>query len=170
MTSTMRFDKWENSLGTSYNLPVQVVSKTYGEATSTTLNRTYVLVNNGSLSITPRLNNSSFLVTISMAGYVNVGTGVNIGLSRTISGNTVRLLGVDGGNGDTWMGANHTSGHASSWNLTKQLLDSPNVVAGTTVTYNSLLGQWDGASTAGVNWDGSLYGGKSTITIMEIAQ
>lgn len=170
MTSIMRFDKWQNSLGQSYAAPIQVISKTYGEATSTTTNQSYIAVTNGNLEITTKLDNSKLLVMISMQGYVDATGGVNIGLSRTIGATTSRLLGVDGGNGDSWMGSNHNANHATTWSLTRQYLDSPGVPAGTVITYNSLLGKYSGSAIVAVNWEGTVYNGKSTITIMEIAQ
>lgn len=173
--STVKANSFTNIAGGNPTIPpyigqiVQVVSKTYGDATSTTATQAYQTVTNGSLNITSKYLNSAFLVNIFMNGYMDGASGVNIGLSRTVSGTTTRLLGVDGGNGDSWMGTNHNSGHGQSWSLSRQYLDSPQVSAGTTISYNSLFGKWSGG-TVGVNWDGPTYGGLSTITIMEIVK
>lgn len=165
----MRFDQWQNSLGQNYTTPIQVVSKTFSDTTATSSTQTYVTLTNGSLSITPKMSNSKFLVLVTLNGYGNTlaGSGMNAGISRTVSATTTRLIGVDGGNGDSWMGTGHGSIADITFNFKKEYLDSPGVSAGTPITYNALIGKW-GGGTVTVNYSG--YNGVSTITVMEIAQ
>jgi hypothetical protein len=102
---------------------------------------------------------------INCQGYYSSSSGTNIGLNRTIAGNTVRLVGVDGASGDSWAGSGNGSGN-NSYNIYRQYLDSPNVVAGTTITYQILLGNWS-AGTTSVNY-ASNYTPTSGITVFEV--
>ena len=144
---------------------VQTQFKSWTDPTVSTTTYTYVTTTNGTLSITSKLANSKFLVHFFGQGYLNATSGANIGLSRTIGGSTTRLVGVDGGSGDTWMGAGNGAG-TNSWAIGKNYLDSPAQPAGTVITYNLLLGLWS-AGTVYLNY--TLYGGYATITITEIA-
>ena len=69
MTSTMRFDKWQNSLGQPYGTVLQVVQVVKLDAFSTT-STTYVDVTGLSLAITPKFSNSKILVT----GNISLGS------------------------------------------------------------------------------------------------
>lgn len=145
---------------------VQVVNKQFSQVTSWTNAQTYNTVSNGFVTITSKLANSSFYVSIVLNGYHDSTDGVNAGISRTISSTTTRLIGSDGASGDAWLGAKHSIG-ATSYNLNRQIIDSPNVSAGTQITYNALAGKWTTAGTAYINYTG--YNSTSTITVMEIA-
>jgi hypothetical protein len=144
---------------------VQIKFKSFNDVTTLTALQTYTAVTNGTLAITSKFANSKFYVNMQAQGYILSTGGSNIGISRTIGGTTTRLLGIDGAAGDTWMGNGNGQG-TNSWNMKRPFLDSPNVAAGTTITYNMLLGVWS-SGTAYVNYSG--YTGGSTITIMEIA-
>jgi len=149
-------------------LPVQVVQKIIRQGTATTASQTYVSVNNGDLSITTKLNNSKILVLLNANGYADAGSGGNIGLQRVIGGVTTRLLGVDGSAGDSWSGGGYGT---TSFAPNRAFLDSPNVLAGTTIRYDMLLGRWTGG-TIYLNYNVSVYEGvlSTSITLMEIAQ
>jgi hypothetical protein len=147
---------------------IQTVSKTWSDNTSTTATLTYVTTTNGSLAITTRSLNSRLYVMLTAQGYSNAGGGFNFGISRTIGGSTTRLIGTDTTGGDTWMGDGNGLSTGNSASISREILDTPNVAAGTTITYNALLGKWNSNSgTAWLNYPG--YTGGSTLTIIEIA-
>jgi hypothetical protein len=149
-------------------LVVQSIQKIFNEVTSTTLSQTYVTATNGDLTITTKLPNSKIYVIISGQGYIDAGAGNNLGLQRTISSTTTRLLGVDGAGGDTWMGASNANDTGTSWNINRTFLDSPGVPAGTAIQYRILFGRWSTSSTLYINY--ANHTGGSSITLMEIAQ
>lgn len=153
-----------NTLGQA-GLVVQTVQKFFDTLTVNNSNQVYVAVANGDLSITTKIANSKILALVSAQGYQSAGGGCNIGLQRTVGGVTTRLLGVDGAAGDSWLGFGNGVA-TSSWNMKRELLDSPNVAAGTTLTYQALLGRWS-SGTIYFNYSG--YTGGSTITLLEIA-
>lgn len=144
---------------------VQIRFKSFNDQTVLTALQTYTVGTNATLAITSKFANSKFYVNMQAQGYAVSTGGLNIGISRTISATTTRLLGTDGAAGDTWMGNANGQG-TNSWNIKRPFLDSPGVAAGTTITYNMLLGLWS-AGTVYLNAVG--YTGGSTITIMEIA-
>jgi hypothetical protein len=100
-------------------------------------------------------------------GYRSAQNGVNIGFQRTVGGVTTRLLGTDGGSGDSWMGEGNGGG-SNSFNIPRHWMDSPGVSAGVPITYTVLGGGWaTGGGTAYYNY-GSGYTLTSTLTVMEI--
>lgn len=87
MTSTMRFDKWENSLGQPYGTVLQVVSTAKTDV-FTTSSTTYIPVTGLTASITPSSATSKILVTVQLAfGIGGSGGGVNFGSFRLTGGN-----------------------------------------------------------------------------------
>jgi hypothetical protein len=146
-------------------LAVQILQKIYSDTTTTTTVNTYVVVNNGNLSITTKLPNSKILVLLTPQGYQQTGNGCNIGLQRVLSGVTTRLVGTDGTGGDSWMGAGNGTTN-TSWTIQRIFLDSPNVPAGTTISYQTMVAMWS-SGTIFVNYPG--YVSQSAITLMEIA-
>jgi hypothetical protein len=69
MTSTMRFDKWENTIGQPYGTVLQVVQVVKTDVFTTT-STSYVDVTGLSLAITPKFANSKILVT----GNISLGS------------------------------------------------------------------------------------------------
>jgi hypothetical protein len=147
-------------------LVVQSVFKRITENTTSTSQQNYVAVTDGNLSITTKLNNSKILVVPACQGYQQGGSGCNIGLERVLGGVTTRLLGVNGAAGDAWGGAGNGATNIS-WSITRVYLDAPNVVAGTTIQYNVLLGLW---SSGTVFFNYPAFALESSFTLMEIAQ
>ena len=74
MTSTMRFDKWQNSLGQAYGTVLQVVQGVLSDPVVITTANAWTATGL-SASITPKFSNSKILVT------VHVGLGSNGGNS-----------------------------------------------------------------------------------------
>jgi hypothetical protein len=98
-------------------------------------------------------------------GYVTGVSGSNIGVNRTVGGTTTRILGVDGGSGDSWMGANNGFG-TNSWSIARHWIDSPGVTAGTPITYQVLYALWS-AGTMWVNYSTG-YSPNSSLTVFEV--
>lgn len=153
-----------NTLGQS-GLAVQVVQKSFNDQTVNSTNQVYVAATNGNLSIVTKIANSKILALVSGQGYASAASGCNLGLQRTIAGVTTRLFGTDGASGDTWLGSSNGAG-TNSWNIKREILDSPGVAAGTEISYQMLLGRWT-TGTIYLNYTG--YAGASTITLIEIA-
>jgi hypothetical protein len=96
MTSTMRFDRWENSLGQPYGAVLQVVQtvdaqvRTISNATNDTFNPYTAL----STTVTPRVSNSRFLIRFQ----ANIGGGPTGGGSFRaivyVNGNAVGTAGT----------------------------------------------------------------------------
>jgi hypothetical protein len=170
MTSTMRFDKWENSLGQPYGTVLQVVSVTFTDIFSTT-SATFVDITGLSASITPRFASSKILITGSVNISATQGTnGVRFRLARGSTG--IAIGNTAGGRTRAYSGGSTltTAMVSSAFNF----LDSPSTIS--SVTYNVQLATNSGGSTAAVNRqlsdvdDPSIPRGVSTITLMEIAQ
>lgn len=172
MTSTMRFDKWENSLGQPYGTVLQVVSVTKTDTFSASLAAGASTPITGlSLTVTPSSSTSKILITASVTGHMANRNGFAATLAR---GTT--LLGIGNASGSrTRLGA--ATGQAESamtGNVILQFLDSPATTS--PVTYN-VYGQNFNIDTRIVYVNrpesypdnvGSFVAG-STLTIMEIA-
>lgn len=95
MTSTMRFDKWENSLGQPYGTVLQVVQAVKTDVFTTT-STSYVDVTGLSLMITPKSSNSKILVT----GNISLGSSTTSTYSvfgrMTRNGTPIGLADADG--------------------------------------------------------------------------
>lgn len=146
---------------------IQVVYKNFSDVTVISNGAdTFQTVTNGNLAVTSTVANSKFLVRMLAQGYQDQGSGGNIGMSRTISGATTRLLGTDGTSGNSWLGTGNGTPY-TSYTILREYLDSPAQAAGTSITYNMLVAYWTSAAVFSVNYSG--YAGESMITIEEIA-
>jgi hypothetical protein len=168
MVSIVRFDRQQNSAGTLYGHVIQQVFTSWSSLTTFTTQYAYQPINGGTLSITPLASSSKFHVMLNIQGYCLSTGGMQMGINRVLSGNTTRLVGVDGSTpGDTWSGTGDGNGGnaSNSYTINRHWLDSPGVAAGTVITYNALAGLWANG-TAFVGYSG--YAGTSSITIWEI--
>lgn len=99
MTSTMRFDKWENSLGQPYNAVIQIqrgFQNSFVTATASGYTPTGLKV-----QITPKALNSKFYVSASgalNAQPVGYGAGIIIYARNVTSGSTKYAWSTDSGN------------------------------------------------------------------------
>jgi len=157
MTSTMRFDKWENSLGQPYGTVLQVVQGTNNTQTTTT-SATYVTTGL-SASITPSSTASKIMIfaestgsspSSSHVGYWTIfrGTVSGTDLANNVNGMTM-VYGAFSG---------EIRGKVSG-----AVLDSPNTTSPQTYTF--AFKSFASGSVA-TQYSGSL----GTITLMEIAQ
>ena len=165
MVSVVRFDRQQNTQGTLYYHVVQVVTNNFGAGTTFTTAYAYQTLNGGGLTITPLYTGSKFYIQLSLQGYATSSGGVNGGISRTFSGTTTRLLGVDGTSGDAWQGSCNGQG-TNSWTLSRHYIDTPGITAGSPITYNALGALWS-SGTAYFNY-GASNGLVSNITIWEL--
>jgi hypothetical protein len=181
MTSTMRFDKWENSLGQPYGAVIQVVTTEKKDSFASSVGAVWGDIPGLSVTITPRFVNSRFLVMadIKAAGTQDAsiirskiqrgisGTFTDVGIGNAAS-NRPRLLGQfyisSGGAGIYYMA--QVGGNIS---------DQPNTLL--PVTYKTQIGGDNNASILRVNTtqgdrDNAYFDGRghSSITVMEIAQ
>lgn len=181
MTSTMRFDKWENSLGQAYGAVLQVVQNfvttqtAYGAGEFTLFSQ----------SITPRMPNSKLYVF----GHVSHGfnesgnnndawdTAFVLKRGTTLVGNSSANLRTGGtldgpafyatdvpANSESTYGFAYESGHRPF-----AYLDAPVYSIGDTITY-SVTGKFQTAGWVNRISANTGGGGVSQITIMEIAQ
>lgn len=161
--NSANFDTRINELSASAGVVLAAHIHTFSNSTSRGGNlRNYAAVTNGSKTIVSTKTNSKFLVTVNGQGYTASAGGANIGLNRTILGTTTRILGVDGASGDSWLGT--SNGYNGAFSITRSCLDTPNVIAGTSITYTFLLGHWN-TGTSYINYPA--YNGLSSIVIYE---
>ena len=181
MTSTMRFDKWENSLGIAYNSIIQIVTAEKTDAFASSVGAVWGDVSGLSVTITPKFSNSKFLILadIKAAGSQDAsvvrskivrgisGTFSDIGVGNAAS-NRPRVLGQfyisSGGTGIYYMAQ-----------IGGTVIDTPNTLL--PVTYKAQIGGDSHGSIIRVNatqgerntayYDGRGY---SSLTVMEIAQ
>jgi hypothetical protein len=181
MTSTMRFDKWQNTLGQSYGTILQVVTVSKSDAFATSVGAVWGDIPGLSVTITPRFANSKMLVLadIKAAGTQDSstmrtkivrgigGTFSDIGVGNA-AGNRPRVLSefyiASGGGGLYYMA--QVGGNIS---------DEPNTLS--PVTYKAQIGGDASDRILRVNItqgdrDTAYYDGRghSSITVMEIAQ
>ena len=185
MASTLRFDKWENTLGDTYGTVLQVVE--YHTTTPVTISSTSS-AKCYETSITTKMTNSKILVSL-VAGRSSQNSDTDIALAMgysstsssdpnaytSLHGNTyTRQLVTNLGSfwaqdtsdpgGGTWNGQYNISA------INFRKLHSPQVSSGTTLYY-SLWGSSDGTFYLNRSISGSTDNGYDTsILLMEIAQ
>jgi hypothetical protein len=165
MVSIVKFDRWQGTDGTQFSNIIQAQFVSWGTITSTSVNASYVQVSGGTLTITPLYTGSKFVLMPMCQGYVSSSNGTNIGMDRIVNGVTTRVFGTNGTSGDAWVGAMDNGG-SNSYTVGRNWVDSPNVVAGTAITYQVLLGNWT-AGTTSVNY-ATNYTPMSSLTVLEI--
>jgi hypothetical protein len=167
MTSYLRFDRWQNTAGTQYSNVIQTQFVSWQTVTTVSVTQSYQPLSGATITITSSYPNTKFLLMAHVNGYHPAQGGVNIGFNRVVGGVTTRLLGTDGGSGDSWMAEGNGGETNNSFNIPRHWLDVPGVAAGTSITYNVLGGNWNSSNgTAGFNWSG--YTLTSMFTVMEI--
>ncbi len=163
MTSTMRFDKWQDSLGVTQNSVVQVVSDTLSLYESTSVDG--IVTSGYYISITPKFANSKILVMMNFLLYrTGSGGGVRAGIGRSINGGAVSDIfygGVSGAHNITHYSANWNENHHRTALTT---LDSPATTQ--QVRYYVRYGAY-GAGTTHLGNGGHQA---CNFTLMEIAQ
>jgi hypothetical protein len=119
-----------------------------------------------SLPVTATASNSRYLLIGNAHSYNTTLNGrCNIGYSVTISGATTRIVGVDGGAGDSW--GYPSGGGIGGCYMNRQAIYTSTASAGTLLTFNFLVGCYEGVGQ--FNWQGTAYNHKSTFTVMEIS-
>lgn len=181
MTSTMRFDKWENSLGQAYGTVLQVVTVSKSDTFASSLGAVWGDIPGLSVTVTPLFANSKFLVMadIKAAGTAN-GSVVRTKIVRGISG-TFSDVGVGDAAGSRPRSLSQfyiSTGGEGAYHMAQlggNISDLPNTLL--PVTYKAQIGGDSTITVARVNITqtdrDSAYvdaRGHSSITVMEIAQ
>jgi hypothetical protein len=163
MTSTMRFDKWENSLGQPYGTVIQAVqffSRGQNDASKTTLlsSSTTSFATMMTRSITTKQANSAIFILTAVTAYTPSGNQRGkIRLNRNgtqIDGDQYAFYGAAG----TFQQHNFSS------------LDYPNVAAGTTLTYTYDVACASTGITVQFGYGDASGGPGSSFILLEIAQ
>jgi hypothetical protein len=144
----------------------QTVSQEYSAQFNNSSTQVYQVF--GSLNITARGTGSRFLLISSVNAYAPSGGRGNTGFSVTQAGTTTRLLGTDGGSGDSWRAFGNNAGNTGwSHQCARNYLWTPStsVTSGTALTFNLLAASYDVA----INWNfQSIYIDRAHFTIMEV--
>lgn len=172
MTSTMRFDKWENSLGQSYNAVVQI--QRGFQAAFVTANSSGYTPTGLKVQITPKLLNSKFYVSAS--GALNArpashGAGICIYARNLTAGTAMAQWSLDSGNliNGGYMFDNAASDY---WGqaYAQGYKDGPAYMLGQTIEFEVYVAPigpgTDGSSTVRFGHDTF----QNDIVVMEIAQ
>jgi hypothetical protein len=154
MTSTMRFDKWENSLGQPYGAVIQVVQ---GTTSTSLLSTSTSYVDTGlTATITPKFTSSKILVLINQHTFKGSGATENAVQLRIIRGATQIFQ------------ASSLLRTASAVEINTyqvlQVLDSPNTSSA--ITYKTTFANATAANQVQVQNNSN----PSFITLLEIAQ
>jgi hypothetical protein len=172
MTSTMRFDKWENSLGQPYGTVLQVVSVTKTDVFSMS-SGTFADITGLSVSITPSSATSKILVNVSVNGQGIAATSALIG--RLLRDSTAIAIGdADGSRTRATFGNTISSGGSIIINNSVAFLDSPATTSA--INYKVQVrsdnpGQIIYVNRSSADTNSDLFARtSSSITVMEIAQ
>jgi hypothetical protein len=181
MTSTMRFDKWENSLGQPYGTVLQVVQGVKTD-TFTMSSSTFTTVTGLSATITPKYANSKILVTVNLNATSDSNRAAE---GRIVRDSTPIFVGDASGSRSrssfffgAYVSASGTSmPNSISSNVSANVLDNPATTSAITyaVQVRRLNLQAADATVyvnrTNANSDNSDHGVyASSITLMEIAQ
>lgn len=180
MASTMRFDKWENTLGQSYNTILQV-QQTFNGSNATYGAGDYTLM---SVNITPKMAGSKIYITSVISHGFNASVDSNdswdtsfwFKRNSTVIGtnpNTTR----NGYGGGVFMYASDVPWNSqSTYRLGYETiqrpfnyLDAPTYNVGDTITY-SFMARFQTAGWINRCYSTTDSGSVSSLTVMEIAQ
>lgn len=186
--STLKANKWTNTLGDVYQTVLQVKSTTYdGSYAFSGFGGNYYR-SPLSVTISPYGDNSTFFVVADCQGYCSTGAsnGHNVGIWAWV-GNTgepdsnnlvggkaqdtyAQSCSAGADQQDTWMGLYHgyTPATATSWSRNRTTLWSPSLSKGTPLTFTVVLGGWTGSSTINLGWTN--YTPSNKITVFEFAK
>lgn len=169
MTSIMRFDKWQNSLGQAYNSVVQVNQTVRSARTTYSSVTSWTDVVGMSVNITPKFADSKVMVEVVVHASVSGSTSINFRVLR--NGSAIGL----GDTGNTGQAGFRMENSNTSWADVGvyKFLDSPATTSA--LTYKlQVLPYYDGRN---VTINNSYSGGAgddytviSTITVTEISQ
>jgi hypothetical protein len=171
MTSTMRFNRWENSLGQPYGTVLQVVQAVKTDTASTT-STTFGDIAGLSAVITPKFSNSKILVQVAMS--VNANQDATTAMFKLLRDSTEIGLGDTAGSRIRTALPRVGSTNANSVSVVSNFLDTP--AATSPIIYKI---QWKSEISGNPIWvnrsnfdadNTSTARSISTITLMEIAQ
>jgi hypothetical protein len=176
MTSTMRFDKWENTLGQPFGTVLQVIQVVDTAVTSFSggATDTFFAYNNLNNTITPKGSNSKFLVRFQInASWNNTGGSIRavLNLNGTPYGTTTS--GTQRASSNSVYSSGSLPGSATIVGLTGEYLFQNSGLNNVSISFE--LFKQDGASVLAVNrstiYDDTARGRPASwVTITEIAQ
>jgi hypothetical protein len=175
MTSTMRFDKWENSLGQPYGTVLQVVSTTKTDSFSASvLSQASSLVTGLTATITPSSVNSKILVIANVTGN---GSGRNSFFAGLDAGGSLIAIGDAEGSRTRVGGGQYVLASETDHGATISLNTLHSPATTSPITYGVKVINSSGVTltlyvnrSLGDTNNSSNFRGASTITLMEIAQ
>jgi hypothetical protein len=176
MTSTMRFDKWENTLGQPFGTVLQVIQVVDTAVTSFSggSTDTFFAYNNLNNTITPKGPNSKFLVRFQInASWNNTGGSIRavLNLNGTPYGTTTS--GTQRASSNSAYSSGSTPGSATIVGLTGEYLFQNSGLNNVSISFE--LFKQDGGNVLAVNrstiYDDAARGRPASwVTIMDIAQ
>lgn len=178
MASTMRFDKWESTLGQPYGTVLQVAQTVKSDVFAGSAGAQWLDIPGMSITFTPKFSTSKLLVTVD----VKCASGASYSVVRTrlLRDSNPVYVGDAASNRPRVLATYYEGNSASDAiysvaQLGGTFLDSPATVA--PVTYKIQIGGDGNTQTIFVNRtqgdrDNAYYDGRavSSITVMEIAQ
>lgn len=168
MSSTLRFDKWEDSLGNVNNSILQVLSTTKTNTYSQSSN-VFTAIPGYSVSIQPKFSNSKIMIMTQTN--VAVVNGYNVHL-RLMRDSTPINIGDAAGSRprSSWQGFYNTGEELDTVSL--MYLDSPGTTSSVTYSVQIKSGVECRVNYTTLDRDSADYDARvaSTITVMEIAQ
>lgn len=175
MTSTMRFDRWENSTGVGYGTVLQVVQSIKTDVFATSVGAKWADIPGMSATITPKFSNSKILVIVDLK--MSGTQDSSVVRSKLLRNGADVYVGDASGTRPQAMSQFYISSGGAPYYMAQgggTYLDSPN--SGTAITYKMQIGGDSNSTTIYVNrTNGDRdygYGdsrGASSITLMEIA-
>lgn len=176
MTSTMRFDQWQNSLGVSYGTVLQVIQTVKTDVFATSAGALWADIPGMAATITPKFINSKILVMVDLK--MSGSQDSSVVRSKLLRNGTDIYIGDAAGGRPRAMSQFYISSGGAPYYMAQgggTYLDSPATIGA--VTYKVQIGGDSNATTIFVNrTNGDRdygYGdsrGASSITLMEIAQ
>lgn len=169
MTSIMRFDQWQNSLGQPYNSILQVKQTVRSARTTYSSVTSWTDVVGMSVDITPKFANSKVMVDVMVHASVSGSTTINF---RVLRNGTAIGIGDAGNTGQASFRMENSNPAWADVGVYKYI-DSPSTTS--TLTYKlQVLPYYDGRNVTINNSYGGGAGDDytviSTITVTEIAQ
>lgn len=168
MTSVLKFNNWQNTSGTAYGSVLQTVQLNFGDTTSTTSAGTFVDIAGSQFSLTTRGANSKIYILYSGSSYRTGTTNEGYGIQLYRVAPTTSEVYTPYA---TWATLGHNTTLQFGGPATIQAVDTPNVAAGTTLTYKFRVTSHNAGNTININYSGtwSGYRNSSNVIAFEIA-
>lgn len=167
MTSVLKFNNWQSTSGTAYGTVLQTVEMNFSD-TTTTASTTFVDISGSSFSLTTLGANSKIYIIYNgsayKAGSDTSGYGIQLYRSAPTTAEVYTPYATWGANGHSV--SNNFGGVA-----TLHAIDTPNVAAGTTLSYKFRVASYSSSNTVYINYPSTYsgYAHSSNIIAVEVA-